>query len=241
VQALDLMRAPPAPAVKTASPSSRGSSRTRCRPLGYAALALPCQLMGTGMAFPWRLIQAAPLASGHIVEDLRLGFDLAAAGAPPLFCPQALVTSVFPSHSQGMRRPARALGAGPCRRHRPGGAARAVARVDARLRPALAAMALDVCVPPLTMLVLVLVAQVVLDASSWAAGGAGAPLALALVALALVTARDRLAWLGFARRIVSLGELLAAPLYVVAKLPLYARFFGRGKREWVRARQGRAP
>ena len=59
------------------------------RPLGLRALNLPCQLMGTGMAFPWAVIRSANLASGLAVEDLKLGLDLARAGHPPLFCPSA--------------------------------------------------------------------------------------------------------------------------------------------------------
>ena len=50
------------------------------RPLGLRALHLPCQLMGTGMAFPWEVIQSADLASGAAVEDLKLGLDLAEIG-----------------------------------------------------------------------------------------------------------------------------------------------------------------
>ena len=46
-----------------------------------------------------------------------------------------------------------------------------------------------------------------------------------------------LAWARFGRGIVTISELLGAPLYVLAKLPLYARFFKRGKRGWVRARR----
>src|SRR5262249_4132841 len=46
------------------------------RPLGLARLGLPCQLMGTGMAFPWAVIRDANLATGHIVEDMRLGLEL---------------------------------------------------------------------------------------------------------------------------------------------------------------------
>ena len=98
-------------------------------------------------------------------------------------------------------------------------------------------MALDVCVPPLALFVLLLVVQAVLDAALWAAGGSALPLVLALVAITMVVAATKLAWLGFGRRIVSLAELLGAPLYIVAKLPLYARFLRRGKREWVRARR----
>jgi hypothetical protein len=98
-------------------------------------------------------------------------------------------------------------------------------------------MALDVSVPPLAFFVLLLVAQAAIDAVLWAAGGAALPLVLALAALVIVAAATLLAWLGFGRRIVSLAELLGAPLYVLAKLPLYARLLRRGKREWVRARR----
>ena len=98
-------------------------------------------------------------------------------------------------------------------------------------------MALDLCVPPLTDLVLLLLAQLAADRVFVAAGGARTPLWLSLSGAADGRARDRLAWLRFGRRIVSIGELLGAPLYVLAKLPLYARFFRRGKRDWVRARR----
>ena len=71
------------------------------RPLGLHALNLPCQLVGTGMAFPWEVIQSANLATEHLVEDLKLGLDLAAAGHPPLFCPAAIVKSTFPPTLKG--------------------------------------------------------------------------------------------------------------------------------------------
>lgn len=236
VQALDLMHAPPGASLKTRIAAFAWVLKNQVRPLGYLRLGLPCQLMGTGMAFPWELICSAPLASGHIVEDLRLGLDLAAAGAPPLFCPQALVTSVFPNDAQGI--------ADQRTRWEEGHvvtimqeAPRALWRALVRRRPALAAMALDLCIPPLTILVLLLVLQSVLDAIFFASGGAPAPLWLALVGLATVLLATVIAWLRFGRRLLSIGELLGAPLYVLGKLPLYARFFRRGKRQWVRARR----
>jgi cellulose synthase/poly-beta-1,6-N-acetylglucosamine synthase-like glycosyltransferase len=236
VQALDLMRAPPGAGLKSRIAEFAWLVKNQVRPLGYRRLGLPCQLMGTGMAFPWSLIRNAPLASGHIVEDVRLGLDLAAAGTPPLFCPQALVTSVFPSHPQGIadQRARWEQGhVGVIVQDVP----RALWRALACRRPALAAMALDVCVPPLTLFVLLLLVQAATDAVVFAVGGARTPLGLALVALAMVILATGLAWLGFGRRIVSLGDLLSAPLYVLAKMPLYARFFRRGKSEWVRARR----
>jgi hypothetical protein len=96
---------------------------------------------------------------------------------------------------------------------------------------------LDMAVPPLTMLVLVLVLETLLLGLFVALGGAALPLVLALAALAAVGTAVALSWWKFARQIVSLGELLRVPIYVLAKLPMYARFLKPGKREWIRTRR----
>jgi cellulose synthase/poly-beta-1,6-N-acetylglucosamine synthase-like glycosyltransferase len=72
-QALDLMRAPAGAGLKVRIAEFAWVVKNQVRPLGCRRLGLPCQLMGTGMAFPWDVLREAPLASGHIVEDLRLG------------------------------------------------------------------------------------------------------------------------------------------------------------------------
>jgi cellulose synthase/poly-beta-1,6-N-acetylglucosamine synthase-like glycosyltransferase len=166
--------------------------------------------MGTGMALPWELIHTAPLASGHIVEDLRLGFDLAAAGAPPLFCPRALVTSVFPIHVQGAadQRARWEQGHVGVILHV---APRALWRSLVERRPGLAAMALDICGPPLAMFVLLLVGQAVVDAIVFASGGARTPFWLGFAALAISMLAVLIAWMRFGRRVLSLGELMGAP------------------------------
>ena len=69
------------------------------RPRGLSRLGLPCLLTGTGMAFPWNLLDGAPLASGNIVEDMQLGIDVALAGRPPVFCGEARVRSELPASS----------------------------------------------------------------------------------------------------------------------------------------------
>ena len=58
------------------------------RPLGLRNLGLPCQLMGTGMAFPWRVLARRNMATEEIVEDLALGIELASEGCPPNFVPE---------------------------------------------------------------------------------------------------------------------------------------------------------
>ena len=113
VQALYLMTAPPGSAINHQVAEFAWRLKNHVRPLGLKALGLPCQLMGTGMAFPWGVIRSAELASGFIVEDLKLGLELAAGGHPPAFS-SAMVTSTFPSSAEGRTTNA-TLGAWACR------------------------------------------------------------------------------------------------------------------------------
>ena len=84
VQALYLMYAK-ATDIKSKIAEFAWCVKNLVRPLGFANLGLPCQLMGTGMAFPWSCISHANLANSNIVEDMKLGIDLSIAGKPPLF------------------------------------------------------------------------------------------------------------------------------------------------------------
>jgi cellulose synthase/poly-beta-1,6-N-acetylglucosamine synthase-like glycosyltransferase len=77
--------------------------RNRVRPLGLHRLGLPCQLTGSGMAFPWRQLAGVPSMGDNIVEDLALGLNLALAGHAPCFCPRAKVRSLLPESSRGER------------------------------------------------------------------------------------------------------------------------------------------
>jgi exopolysaccharide biosynthesis WecB/TagA/CpsF family protein len=171
-QALYLMRAPADAGFKLRLATFAWTLKNHVRPLGYHRLGLPCQLMGTGMAFPWRILEAAPLASGHLVEDLQLGLDLAAAGSPPVFCPEARVTSAFASQAEGLQSQRTRWEHGHL------GvigsvAPRLLARALVRGQAGLAALALDVCVPPLAALVL-LTAGLVGAAAALSAVGGGA-------------------------------------------------------------------
>src|SRR5262249_1802992 len=96
VQALYLMTAASGSAVNYQVAEFAWRVKNWVRPLGLHTLNLPCQLVGTGMAFPWEVIRSANLATGHLVEDLKLGLELAATGRAPAFCPTAIVKSSFP-------------------------------------------------------------------------------------------------------------------------------------------------
>ena len=235
-QALYLMRSPPGAGLKTRIAEFAWAIKNHARALGNQRMGLPCQLMGSGMAFTWRQISEAPLASGHIVEDLQLGLDLAAKGQAPYFCPQALVTSTFPSSEEGLAAQRTRWEHGYLEvmfTHGP----RLVREALAQRSLARIFSALDLCVPPIASLVLVQVVFVVATGVFLLLGHRSFPLMLALLAVTLTGVALGLGWSRFGRNIVSLAELLSVPGYMLGKVPMYMRALRRRQTEWVRTRR----
>jgi cellulose synthase/poly-beta-1,6-N-acetylglucosamine synthase-like glycosyltransferase len=237
VQALYLMRSPKGAGVMTRVSEFAWIVKNHVRPLGYHHLGLPCQLMGTGMAFPWSRISTAALASGHIVEDLVLGIDLTRSGAPPLFCPDALVTSFFPSSAEGTRaqRTRWEHGhLGTILGYAPDLFVEAISRRSVNLM----ALALDLCVPPLGLLMLLLLAVLAASAVLFAITGIALPFWLAAAALGTLLSAVLLSWMRYGRQVISLSSLAYAPVYALWKLPLYLKFMVRRQVEWIRSKRG---
>ena len=233
VQSLYLMLAPADAGVGRRLAQFAWRVRNAVRPSGWHRLGLPCQLMGTGMAFAWDMLRDAPLANASIVEDMKLGIDLARAGRPPVFCRAALVTSQFPDTSAASATQRTRWEHGHLEtilREVPRMAAAAVARRDGKLL----GMALDLAVPPLALFAGLLVLDWTLSVVAWAAGAAGALVILASVLPAIFLAVMLVGWHARGRDLVSFGELLAVPWYILAKIPLYVRFVFRRQRAWIR-------
>lgn len=236
VQALYLMHAPAGAGLTARIAEFAWTLKNRVRPMGLARLGLPCQLMGTGMAFPWKCIARVDLASGHIVEDLKLGLDLARDGSPALFCPEAQVTSDFPSSAEGVKNQRTRWEHGYLAvllRDAP----RLIAKSLATGNLPLLALSIDLCVPPIALLVLLAGATWVATCLIYALGGSAAPLLLASGELALLGCCVLLAWARFGRDIISAGSLAFAPIYALAKIPLYARFLVARQIDWVRSKR----
>jgi cellulose synthase/poly-beta-1,6-N-acetylglucosamine synthase-like glycosyltransferase len=233
VQALYLMLAPADAGLGRRLAQFAWRVRNWARPAGWHRLSLPCQLMGTGMAFSWDMLRDAPLANASIVEDMKLGIDLAGQGMAPVFCDRALVTSLFPD----------SVAASSTQRTRweHGHIEMILREVPAMLRGALArrdvrllGMALDLAVPPLALLAGLLGLDWLLSLAGWWLGGHGAALALASTLLGVFCGAVLVAWATRGRDLMRLAELLAVPWYIAAKLPLYVRFIVRRQRAWVR-------
>ncbi|MEO8640486.1 glycosyltransferase family 2 protein [Pseudomonas sp.] len=235
-QALNLMRAPAGSGLKVRLAEFAWCVKNRVRPQGWTRLGLPCQLMGTGMAFVWRDLALINLASGHIVEDLKMGLDLCRSGKPPLFCPDALVTSYFPRSDEGLttQRTRWEHGhLGVILGDTPKLLVESIGQGNWRLL----AMTLDLLVPPLALLTLVLAAAFGLSWLVFMLSGALAPALIASSGVAILGVTILLAWSQFGRGIISFSALLYAPFYALKKIPLYLGFLIKRQVEWVRSKR----
>jgi len=234
VQALNLMHAPQGCGPMKKIAEFAWIVKNLARPLGYHRLGLPCQLMGTGMAFPWQVIRSVSLANGNIAEDIKLGVDLARAGSTALFCPDAQVHSMFPVSAAGTKGQRARWEHG----HLSAILSEAPAMFSAGLRqrrPELIALALDLCVPPVALLSLLVFGLLAGTALFAYFTSVMAPLAFALLVTCSLATAILLAWWRYGRQTLSAGNLLMAMFYMLWKVPLYLRFSGHRQVEWVRA------
>ncbi len=207
--------------------------RNHTRALGLQRLAGCCQLHGSGMAIPWGALQSVCLATGDIVEDLRLGLELARAGFAPEACPEAMVRSTFPATPRGRSHQRRRWEHGHLAtmvRRVPGLLLRSVVLRDLRL----AGMALDVLVPPLALLSAMVLLHVVLATWLVVAGGSALALVLATAAALLLVTAVLAGWLRDGTKVVPATAFLLAPLHMLRRLPSQLAFlFSRPR--WQRA------
>lgn len=235
-QALYLMHAPDGAGLKVRIAEFAWCVKNLLRPSGWLRLGLPCQLMGSGMAFAWRDLSLIDLASGHIVEDLKMGLDFCRSGKPPLFCPDARVNSYFPRSDEGLnsQRTRWEHGhLGVILSDAPKLLVESIGRANWKLL----GMTLDLLVPPLALLSLVAVAAFILSWLLFGLSGLLAPVMIASVGVAMLGITILLAWARCGRSIISFVSLLYAPFYAAKKIPLYLGFLLKRQVDWVRSKR----
>jgi cellulose synthase/poly-beta-1,6-N-acetylglucosamine synthase-like glycosyltransferase len=195
------------------------------------------QLLGTGMAFPWPIFAQAALATGHIVEDLKLGQELAAIGHPPLLVEEATIWSDAETDANTLSQRRRWEGGflQNAIRVAPGILLRSLAQADARSMWA----AISLMIPPVALLVLLdLVLLGVGGAATWLSGASPWPLLILAGMLAFAGLALALVWRTGGSRFVSWQGLARVPLYLAWKLPLYLGLASRGApKQWTRTRR----
>ncbi len=232
-QAVYLFETPNPPTSKSLVSAFAIKLKNWIRPLGLLKLGLPSLLFGTGMAFPWSVINKVDLASGHIVEDMKLGFDLAIAGYPPLLCPQVRVIGQLPQSQDATVSQRTRWEHGHLqvlRSYWP----RLLGQALKQGRGDLLALALDLSIPPLSLLVMLWLIALFVTFCAHLIGLGSISLTLVLVSGGLLFLAIGLAWWRFARIEVPLRHLLSVVGYMLGKIPLYLKFLVKPQAIWVR-------
>ncbi|NJR58579.1 MAG: glycosyltransferase family 2 protein [Cyanobacteria bacterium CRU_2_1] len=233
IQSLYLMEQPANPQPKDAVSALAFMVKNLVRPRGLEYLGMPCPLTGTGMAFPWAILQKASLASGNIVEDMQLGIDLAIAGTPPAFCSESKVIGLLPQQEQAAKSQRT--------RWEHGHLQTLLTQVPKLLKASiqqrrldLLAIALDFSIPPLSLLVMIWLTMMGLAITARFLEVSALPMLIftgegILMAIAILSA-----WAKFGRAELPAKTLLAIPFYLLWKIPLYLAFIVKPQTKWVR-------
>jgi cellulose synthase/poly-beta-1,6-N-acetylglucosamine synthase-like glycosyltransferase len=189
------------------------------RALGRERLGMACQLTGSGMAFPWSALQNI-VVENHLAEDLAFGLALAAQGHAPVYCHEAIIHSTFAGNAEGGAAQRTRWEHGHLdllRRHAPRHLFDALRR---RNWPH-ASLALDLCIPPLSLLILLvaLASAATLLVQPWL-----------LLPSAMLAATLLATWAIHGRDLLPLRRLGGVAGYILAKIPLYLR---RRQRDWI--------
>lgn len=233
VQALYLLEKPPNPTAANLISEFAFKVKNLVRPVGLKQIGLPCLLTGTGMAFPWSVLQDVSLASDNIVEDMQLGIDLAIAGHLPRFCADAKVIGVFPQQEK--------LATTQRKRWEHGHLKTLFNQVPRLFWAAftsrqwkLLGLGLELSIPPVSLLVMlwgvsfvVTLLCTILGLSSWM------PAILLTIAGTSLFVAIGSAWIKYGRQEVPISTFFLVPLYLLKKIPLYLGFILRPQSQWV--------
>lgn len=206
------------------------------RPWGWHQIGGPCQLMGSGMAFPWISLANAELANGNIVEDMKLGIELTKQGFAPELCIKAKVTSTFPTSDTGIDSQRT--------RWEHGHLSTIQNEVPSLLKHSFCRLnwktlllGLDLLVPPLSLLVmfaLVLVATGLVLGYVFSFSGL---FNLALLVFSSFVIFFLSAWFWMGRDLIDGKIFFKLACYVFRKIPLYIKFVVNKQVEWVRSKR----
>jgi cellulose synthase/poly-beta-1,6-N-acetylglucosamine synthase-like glycosyltransferase len=207
--------------------------KNKIRPLAMYRMGLPVALTGTGMALPWQLLETVKVGHGNIVEDMQLGIDCAINGYPPVFCPNAVVYSDFPEQSSAELTQRT--------RWEHGHLQTIVHQLPILIKESyqqkdwrLFAMALDVGVPPLSLLVMIALSGLIAASLSSLIIGSTTVFFILLLSFFYFTAMLTSVWWRYGQDYLSAKELSGIPQYIISKLSIYVAFLFKRQKEWVR-------
>jgi len=207
--------------------------KNQVRPRGLDRMSQPVPLHGTGMAIPWRFLSQQQLSTGDIVEDLSYSLDLIEQGFGAIAYHDFSITSSPPnSDNAALKQRSRwehgyldtLLRRGP----------KMLLKGIMQARPMLVFSALDLMVPPLTLLMIVTSIVLVFALTASMLTGIWQPLLYLLACLFTFTVMLLISWWRFARDRIPARILAGIPLYIIWKFPIYMNYILKRENTWVR-------
>ncbi|MEO1708349.1 MAG: glycosyltransferase family 2 protein [Pseudomonadota bacterium] len=234
-QALYLMDAP--------TPATPGQSiaafawlvMNKIRMRGLFRLFDVTRLTGSGMAFPYPVLRDHFEGTGDIVEDLGLTVHLVRRGYAPVLVENAVVTSTLPATDSAAttQRARWEHGALAVAKREAVGLALAGLR-QGELR--LTALAFDIAIPPLVLLISGLVVLVALT-SLMALTGIVFPAILASVGLIGLLVIVAIVWARHGRKVLPAAALRGVPGFILNKTKIHGREGRRSTKTWTRTQR----
>lgn len=236
VQGRYLMITPPSRQAQTALAEFAFMIKNCIRPRGLSRLGSACQLTGSGMAFPWHAIFAANLSHDHLVEDMKLGLDLAQTGLAPRYCDEAIITSPFPLSTRGQASQRFRWEKGRLILTR--SALSLLLQWPTYRRPRLVVLLVDALIPPVTLLAAALTANMAFTGLSLLLGAPQWPFVATLVTALGFASVIIAIWFVHGQSTLPLAAFAATFSHVGTRLALYASLLRRRPTRWIRTDRG---
>jgi cellulose synthase/poly-beta-1,6-N-acetylglucosamine synthase-like glycosyltransferase len=188
------------------------------------------------MAFPWPSLQAIDLASSHLVEDMKLGIDLAIAGYHPVLDLNSYVWGILPDDPAAAKSQRTRWEQGHLqvlKSYVP----RLWGQALRQLRPGLLLLGFDIALPPLALWSLLGLLLTVVTGIAALIGIGVLPLQIQLIADGVLLSSILIGWVGWGHELLSLAQLVAIPLYILWKIPIYLKALLKPETNWVRTKR----
>lgn len=232
VQSQYLMEQPQNPTLKDRVSTFALQVKNRVRFLGLNRLGGHCLLTGSGMAFPWSVIQQVSLVGAINADDMKLTVDLTLKNLVPTYCDSALVVGRLMKGEDAQSQ----------RTRWEHGHLQMISVEVPRLikafikkpRFALLLLALDISIPPLSLLVVAWLSAIAFAIlSNILFSTSLAPTIILGVSGLMLFTSVFAAWNKFGTNDLPIQDLIAVPFYIISKLPIYLKFLVKPQTGWL--------
>ena len=233
VQALSLLDPPENPSARDMISALAFAVRNHASKAGLSRIGMPCLLTGSGMAMPYGAAQKISMASGNIVEDMQMGVDFAMLGKMPRLVLDAKVFGTLPGQDSAATSQRTRWEHGHLQTIF-SQAPKMILSGLMKLKPSLFVLGIDLMVPPLSLLVMMLLAVTMVTGIGCLFDVGWVAIQICGYSLVAMGLSILIAWWVAARDMVPLKTLLSIPFYVLWKIPIYFGFLLKRQKGWVR-------